>query len=52
MPVQNLEADLPAGLAHFVRQDADPMFLSKILFTDEATFTREGVYNFRNKHGT
>ena len=54
-PVQNLlEADLPARLqfARFCRaqQNRDPMFLNKVLFTDEATFTRRGVFNFRNKH--
>ncbi|KAJ8933048.1 hypothetical protein NQ318_000728 [Aromia moschata] len=26
------------------------MFLNKVLFTDKATFTRSGVFNFRNKH--
>ena len=54
-PVQNLLGlDLPARLefAQFFRtqQNANPMFLNKILFTDEATFTRRGVFNFRNKH--
>lgn len=27
-----------------------PEFPSIILFTDEATFTREGIYNYRNSH--
>lgn len=27
-----------------------PNFLSKILFTDEATFTRQGMFNSRNMH--
>ncbi|KAJ8918518.1 hypothetical protein NQ315_015225 [Exocentrus adspersus] len=54
-PVQNLlQTDFPArqDFAHFCRlqQNADPMFLNKVLFTDEATFTRRGVFNFRNKH--
>lgn len=54
-PVQNLlEADLPARLqfARFcrARQNEDLSFLNNVLFTDEATFTRRGVLNFRNKH--
>jgi hypothetical protein len=54
-PVQNLlEADLPARLdfARYIqaRQDQDPFFINKIMFTDEATFTRRGIFNFRNKH--
>jgi len=28
----------------------DPQFLAAILFTDEACFTREGVFNTRNSH--
>lgn len=32
------------------RQNEDPNFLSKVLFTDEATFTHRDVYNFQNKH--
>lgn len=35
----------------FLRSDAeDPRFLSDILFTDEAGFTRNGVVNFHNTH--
>lgn len=54
-PVQNLlAADLPGRLqfAHFMRtqQNLDREFLNNVLFTDEATFTRRGVFNFRNKH--
>lgn len=54
-PVQNLRNnDLPNRLrfAQFCRnqQNDDPMFLNKVLFTDEATFTRRGIFNFRNKH--
>jgi hypothetical protein len=54
-PVQNLlAADFPARLqfARFfqAQQNAEQIFLNKILFTDEATFTRRGVFNFRNKH--
>lgn len=32
------------------RQAEDPMFLSNIIFSDEATFTRSGVFNMRNEH--
>ena len=54
-PVQNLlPQDFPARLqfALFLRQQQnnDPTFYSKILFTDEATFTRRGVFNWRNSH--
>lgn len=54
-PVQNLlPADLPRRLefSHFFRtqQNRNPLFLNNILFTDEATFTRRGVFNFRNMH--
>lgn len=35
----------------FLEQDiVDPNFLSKVLFTDEATFTRDGIFNSRNSH--
>jgi hypothetical protein len=27
-----------------------PNFLSQVLFTDEASFTREGIFNSRNRH--
>lgn len=54
-PVQNLlPADFPDReqfcLRFLDRHNDDPHFLSKVLFTDEATFTRRGVFNFRNKH--
>lgn len=54
-PVQNLlPTDLPARLqfARFchAQNNANPMFPNKILFTDEATFTRRGVFNLKNKH--
>lgn len=54
-PVQNLlAADPPARLqfANLMRaqQHIDHQFLNNVLFTDEATFTRRGVFNFRNKH--
>lgn len=54
-PVQNLlPTDLPARLnfCNFLnqKQDLDPDFPKKILFTDEATFTRRGVFNWRNNH--
>lgn len=28
----------------------NPMFLEQVLFTDEASFTREGIFNSRNSH--
>jgi hypothetical protein len=28
----------------------NPAFISKILWTDEATFTRDGVFNYHNNH--
>lgn len=35
----------------FLQQDIfQPNFLSKVMFTDEASFTREGVFNSRNSH--
>lgn len=54
-PVQCLlPPDLPARLqfSHFFQnlQNTDPMFLNRVLFTDEATFTRRGVFNYRNRH--
>lgn len=54
-PVQNLLArDLPARVefSEFLRneQRANRNFLENILFTDEATFTRRGVFNWRNSH--
>lgn len=32
------------------RQNENPNFLRSILFTDEATFTRTGVFNIHNEH--
>ncbi|KAJ8958726.1 hypothetical protein NQ318_016454 [Aromia moschata] len=32
------------------RHNDDPNFLNKVMFTDETTFTRLGVFNFVNKH--
>lgn len=32
------------------RCNQDAMFLNKVLFTDEAGFTRDGIINFRNMH--
>ncbi|XP_023310007.1 uncharacterized protein LOC111691430 [Anoplophora glabripennis] len=54
-PVQQLlPQDLPARLqfAQFVQnmQMENPDFLNRILFTDEATFTRRGVFNWKNNH--
>lgn len=35
----------------FLRMDAEnPQFLSRILFTDEAGFTKDGIFNFHNTH--
>lgn len=54
-PVQNLlPTDLPlrCRFANDIRnrQNLDHSFVDKILFTDEATFTRRGVFNLRNNH--
>ncbi|KAJ8940109.1 hypothetical protein NQ318_016025 [Aromia moschata] len=54
-PVQQLlPQDLPVRLqfTQFLQnmQTENPDFLNKILFTDEATFTRWGVFNWRNNH--
>lgn len=54
-PVQNLrpiDRSTRLQFANFFQrqQQIDPLFVVKILFTDEATFTRRGVFNFRNKH--
>ena len=54
-PVQDLlPIDQPARVQFFRfildQQNESPMFLNKILFTDKVTFTRRGVFNFRNKH--
>lgn len=49
-----LPQDLPTRL-HFCRwllneHNNDSTFLSRVLFTDEATFTRRGMLNTRNSH--
>lgn len=49
-----LPTDLPLRL-HFCqwlrnKQNNDPTFFSRVLFTDEATFTRRGIINARNSH--
>lgn len=54
-PVQNLlPNDLPRRLqfcqSMLGKINQDPIFLKKVLFTDEATFTRRGVFNWRNNH--
>jgi len=54
-PVQNLlPRDLPVRLrfAQFLheKQREDQHFFNKILFTDEATFTRRGIFNLKNHH--
>lgn len=54
-PVQNLLAgDHPVRLnfAQWMinRKNQNRNFIKNILFTDEATFTRRGVFNWRNSH--
>lgn len=54
-PVQNLlRRDLPQRLqfCQFVlnKHNRDRNFVKNTLFTDEATFTRRGVFNWRNTH--
>lgn len=48
------EADFPARLqyCHWLRERnaEDRQFISFILFTDEASFTRNGIFNFHNEH--
>lgn len=34
----------------FLAQIANPLFVSSVLFTDEATFGRDGITNFHNDH--
>lgn len=34
----------------FLQQDAEQELASKVLFTDEAAFTREGMFNVHNQH--
>lgn len=54
-PVQNLlPTDLPRRMefAQFImdKTNVNNNFVSNILFSDEATFTRRGVFNWRNCH--
>lgn len=54
-PVQNLlPADLPLRYQFASdirnRQNIDHSFVNRILFTDEAAFTRRGIFNLRNNH--
>jgi hypothetical protein len=53
--VQGLDlADFPAREAFcqwFLQQCVlNPLFVSSVLFTDEAAFTRNGTMNFHNNH--
>ena len=49
--VQHQEPGAPARHTHFCHWiSADPQMLSVILFTDEASFTRDGINNTRNLH--
>lgn len=55
IPVQNLlPRDLPARVefSQFLqnKQTINRNFIENVLFTDEATFTRRGVFNWRNSH--
>lgn len=55
IPVQNLlPRDIPLRyqFARDIRnkQNIDHTFVDRILFTDEATFTRRGIFNLRNNH--
>lgn len=46
-------ADFPARVNFcrwFVQQTANPEFVSFVLFTDEASFNRDGIINFHNQH--
>lgn len=54
-PVQSLiPPDCPDRLQYsrwFLQQCAiNPLFNASILFTDEATFTQDGVFNYHNEH--
>lgn len=53
--VQGLHVDDYARRVQFAtwflqQEGEEPDFASKVLFTDEATFTREGTFNTHNKH--
>lgn len=48
---QNDPAERLAFCENFVnRSNADPNFLRRILWTDESSFTRDGMYNTHNYH--
>lgn len=54
-PVQELEVFDPVARLEYCRvllrkREEDPSFLKNILFTDEATFTKNGVFNYHNAH--
>ncbi|XP_066257045.1 uncharacterized protein [Euwallacea similis] len=54
-PVQNLlveDRSVRLRFAQFLQeeQNEDPNFLNKILFTDEATFARRGIFNWKSSH--
>jgi len=54
-PVQHLEEFDPQSRLQFCqmilrKHQEDRTFLKHLLFTDEATFTRDGVYNYHNAH--
>lgn len=56
--LQRVQALVPAdfhsrtGFCQWLMNErvCDPMFVSKILFTDEASFSRDGINNFHNNH--
>lgn len=55
--IQRVQALLPADFLQrvayctwFSRQQAYPNFMSRILFTDEACFSRNAIMNFHNNH--
>jgi hypothetical protein len=46
-------ADFPLRLRFcqwFLQQAANPDFISSVLFTDEASFNRDGIINYHNNH--
>jgi len=54
-PAKHLEEYDPQSRLQFCQMimrkyQKDRTFLKNVLFTDEATFTRDGVYNFHNAH--
>lgn len=55
MPVQDLSERHMIQRLHYCQEilthiAEDPEFLTKIIFTDEATFTTAGMFNRKNKH--